>query len=248
MKKFIAYFDFLGFKDFIMNNPLDDQKQGMKHLYRDIELALSKRKTIPKPHGNVADLAEIRINCVNFSDTVVFWSNDDSVESFREILETSYNFNWHQNRYTFPVRGAIVYDEIIHVDFRITNVHSSKYNVNSLYGKGLVRAHLKAESQEWAGTVIDSTVIEYLKVKYPRYAAYLEEFAMEYEVPYKESYSLPGSEYALRLVAGNLNDETFKNVADGIVRNFGELRKDSQHPSAQKKLANTLEFLKKFKG
>lgn len=246
MKKFIAYFDFLGFKDFMMNNSFDEQRQGMQHIYRDIELALSKRKTVDSQHGRIADLSAIKINCINFSDTVVFWTNDNSLESFNELLETSYNFNWHQNLFTFPARGAIVYGDINHSDFREVSSFAGKYNVNSLYGRGLVDAYLKAESQQWAGTVIDGTVIEFLQGEKAEVEKLLEPFAVKFKIPYKNDSTI-APEYVLRLVKGSLNEFSFRNVSDGIRRNFSEYNKGIDHHSVQEKLNNTLEFLASFK-
>lgn len=244
MGKFIAFFDFLGFKDFVSNNSFEEQKQGMRNIYRDIELALSKRKTVDSPHGRIADLSSIKINCTNFSDTVVFWSNDNSIESFKEILETSYNFNWHQNIFTFPVRGALVYGDIFHSDFRTESNFSGKYNVNSVFGKGLVDAYQKAESQDWAGTVIDKTVIDFLKESENDYETLLEPFAVRHKVPYKIC-TVNSPEFALRIVEG-LNEESAKNLEFSIRRNFGELKKNADHPSAKQKLENTLSFLRTF--
>ena len=94
MKKFIAYFDYLGFKQFIENNDLDYQKRIMENNFRDIENALGQGKLKQPTHGAIADLANSNINCINFSDTIVFWTNDDSESSLIEIIEVAYKFNW----------------------------------------------------------------------------------------------------------------------------------------------------------
>jgi hypothetical protein len=44
MNRFIAYFDYLGFKKFIENNTLDYQKRIVVNNFRDIENALAKGK------------------------------------------------------------------------------------------------------------------------------------------------------------------------------------------------------------
>ena len=77
MKKFIAYFDYLGFKQFIENNDLSYQKSTVNMIFRDIESALSGGKTKDAPQGRIFDIAKSNINCINFSDTVVYWTNDD---------------------------------------------------------------------------------------------------------------------------------------------------------------------------
>jgi len=244
MKTFIAYFDYLGFKDFIMRNDLDYQKQVMRFIYRDIELALSKRKTKDGRSGRIADLSDLKISCVNFSDTVVFWTNDNSLASLVDLLETSYIFNWQQNLFTFPVRGALFYGEIFHSNFRERSAFEGLYNVNSVYGKGIVDAYLKAETLDWAGTAIDKDVVDFLKDEKADLTMTLDRFAKEYSIPYKEGRTL--QEYALRIVEGGLNSVAFENLKNSITRNFQEHNKDVNHPSAKRKLENTIKYLSTF--
>lgn len=101
MKKFIAYFDYLGFKQFIENNDLQYQKRIMGNNFRDIESAITQGKSVEAPHGVIADLSNHKVNCINFSDTVVFWTNDDSIQSLSEILEVAYKFNWQATTFFF---------------------------------------------------------------------------------------------------------------------------------------------------
>ena len=244
MEKFIAYFDYLGFKDFIENNDTDFQTQIMRNNFRDIEIALGKGETKPARGGVIADLGNSSINCMNFSDTVVFWTNDKSINSLNELLAVAYRFNWHCNGYTFPLRGAVVLGEIVHVDFRQESAKGGIYNINSLYGKGLVNAHLKADSQHWAGTVIDESVVNEIKANGISPAEYLTKFATLYKVPYKVKLENQHDEYVLNLVEGKLNEISFPNVSKHIVENFGYYNKSTDDPRVQEKINNTLEFLK----
>ncbi|MCQ6957721.1 hypothetical protein [Mucilaginibacter aquariorum] len=246
MKRFIAYFDYLGFKDFIEKNDLEFQHQIMNNNFRDIEIALSKGKTIETRRGFIPDIDESNINCMNFSDTVVFWTNDDSEESLREILRVAFTFNYHCIEFTFPLKGAIVYGEVTHVDFRQQNGGGGIYNINSFYGKGIIEAYLKAERQHWAGTVIDSSVIEEIISKELNPEEILKEVAKKYMVPYKEPIESQEEEYALRLVKGDLPEAAFQNVSKQIARNFGEYNKSVEHHTVQQKLANTITYLKSF--
>ena len=102
MNCFIAYFDYLGFKEFIENNDLDYQKKIIGNNFRDLESALGQGKIKDVHHGVIADLSNSKINCINFSDTVVFWTNDDSNESLKELLDVSYKFNWQAVDFFFP--------------------------------------------------------------------------------------------------------------------------------------------------
>ncbi len=245
-KNFIAYFDYLGYKSFIENNDLKEQARIMGNIFRDIENALGKGKLKDAPHGVIADLSNSKINCINFSDTIVFWTNDDSESSMFELLEVAYRFNWQCIDYFFPVRGSIVYDEIIHIGHKQESEAGGMYNINSVFGKGIVRAHGKAEYQNWAGSVMDNTFIEILLERGYDVDKILAPYAKKHMIPYKGGIKADYEEYALRLVNGNLNSKTLKNVSDGIRNNFGAYNKSVNNDSVQQKVENTLDFLKTF--
>lgn len=246
MNKFIAYFDFLGFKDFILNNDIEYQNQIMNNIYRDIESSLGNGKLIKSQKGLISDLSESRINCINFSDTIIFWTNDNTIESLKEITEVAYKFNWQAINFFFPVRGSLLYGEIIHADHRQYNVGGGKYNINSVFGRGIVEAHIKAESQDWAGSVIDQSVINYLIENNLEPTSFLSDYAKQYKIPYKTGIPIKNNEFAFRLVKGNLNGVGHKNLKNSIKRNFADHKKDISEPSVKIKLENTLEYIKSF--
>jgi hypothetical protein len=245
MSSFIAYFDYLGFKKFIENNTLDYQKRIVGNNFRDIESALGKGKTKPAKYGVIADLSESKINCINFSDTVVFWTNDDSTDSLVEILEVAHKFNWQAIDFFFPARGAIVYGEIVYIDFKQKNSTGGVYNINSVFGKGLVKAHEKAEMQHWAGTVFDESFINELVSRGYNPSDFLEPFAKKYIVPYKNKENNK-EEYVMNIIQGTLNSVALKNYGDGIKSNFSSHNKSIDNKDVQEKLSNTLKFLESY--
>ncbi len=241
MSTYIAYFDFLGFKDFIENNNLADQQKIMKKNYRDIELALSNGRTKRNENGiAIADISESKVNCINYSDTVVFWTKDDNTESFYELMRIASYYNTNTILRFFPTRGSIVCGELFHIDYRQDNACGSKYVLNSLFGKGLIDAYCKAENLNWAGCVIDNSVVE--KIKNTEFAIeMLLKYAVKYKVPYKENTGNQ-EEYVLRLF-GPLNKETFNNLKEDVERNFSDYNKSIDKQSVKDKLANTIKFL-----
>lgn len=245
MKKFIAYFDYLGFGQFIENNDLNYQKRIMGNIFRDIELALSNGKIKKATIGAIADMTQSKVNCINFSDTIVFWTNDDSNSSLIELLEVANRFNWQAILHFFPARGSVVYGEIEYVDFKQNNPAGGLYNINSVFGKGLVRAHKKAESQNWAGTVFDESIITELTLREYNLNDFLSPFAKKHKVPYKNEIMLP-DEYVMSIVQGTLNDEALKNFGDGIIRNFSSHKKSINNKDVQEKINNTINFLKSY--
>lgn len=243
MKKYIAYFDYLGFRQFIENNDLKEQKRGMSHRWRDIEQALSKEETIiAKSGAAIADLDKAKINCINFSDTVVFWTEDDSLESLREIMEVTYLFNWKTNVFFFPARGSLVHGEIEAPKFEYLSNSKTSYNINSVYGKGLISAYEKAESQDWAGTVLDNSVLEQIKKFSPEIDMYLDKMTIPYIIPYKKGIRKE-KEYVFRLVEGTLNKDSLEYRRQTIRDNFENYNKGPLDAGVLQKLNNTLEFL-----
>lgn len=245
MKKFIAYFDYLGFKQFIDNNDLEYQTRIVGNNFRDIENALGQGKLKEAPHGYIADLSNSQINCINFSDTVVFWTNDDSEASLMEILEVAHKFNWQAVDFFFPARGAVVYGEIVYVDFKQKNQSGGLYNINSVFGKGLVRAHEKAEKQHWAGTVLDGSFIDELVNRGYDIDTFLKPYAKKFKVPYKNGLEIP-DEFVMRIIKGQLNDEAFKNYGNGIRENFARHNKSTDNQDVKEKIENTIKFLASF--
>ncbi len=243
MKKFIAYFDYLGFKQFIENNDLEYQKRIVNNNFRDMETALSQEKRTEGNRGVIADLSAHKINCINFSDTVVYWSNDDSDSSLAEILKVAYIFNWQTTLHFFPARGALAFGEIEYVDFVHKNSNGGIYNLNSLFGKGLVIAHEKAESQQWSGTVLDITFTEEIERRGFVLETLLKPYAKKHKIPYKNN-PPQVEEYALRLIKPPLNQVAFQNLSGLIRDNFAKHNKETSSDDVQIKIDNTLNFLK----
>ena len=247
MKKFIAYFDFLGYKEFILNNDSKHLRLRARHILRDIEISLGQGKYQDPQNGViVADLSLTRINCLNISDTVIFWTNDASIESLEELLLVAYEFNWRQIIYNFPVRGVICCDEIQMISGQQKNQAGAIYSPNLIYGHGLVKAHLKAENLNWAGSVIDKTLIEQIdgKVDVQRF---LEPFAKLYHVPYKVYEQDIQEEFALNINKGGLNETAFNNTKDSIISAFSSDNKSIDKPRVQEILTNTIAFLETFR-
>ncbi|MFY8069003.1 MAG: hypothetical protein ACOVMG_02805 [Flavobacterium sp.] len=245
---FIAYFDFLGFKEFILNNSDENElMRRMGHIFRDIEFALGLGK-IQEPKNGVilADLSESKINALNISDTVVFWTNDTTKESLQELIKVAYEFNWKENLYNFPIRGSISKGKIRIVNGSKKNDFGGSYGVSCLYGKGIVNAHLKAESQDWAGTVIDNSILEEFSTEI-EINAFFEPFAVKHKVPYKENRVIDSEEFVLRLIKGTLNETSYISTKDNIERVFNQDNKSTSHPSVQRKIKNTIDFLDIFK-
>lgn len=248
-KKFIAYFDFLGFKDFIERNDIETQKIGINKIYLEIEEALSEGKFKITSKGALPDISKSDINCINFSDTVIFWTNTTSVEELDALLKVTHLFNAHCNLYTFPVRGALVYGNAYDYIHNYLNNKKKGYNVNSIFGNAIILAHNKAENQDWAGTVIDNSIIEYLEEINLDENKTLLKYAKKHYVPYKIKPENQIEEWIFNFVKNGqkINEDIYKRIEKRLLENFSNYNKRVTSALVKEKIINTVSFLKTYK-
>jgi hypothetical protein len=242
MKRYIGYFDYLGYKEFILKNETDYVRRRVEHILRDIEMSLGKElKQMPNNPGVlIANLQTASVNCLNISDTVIFYTDDDSENSFIELVETANEFNWRNNLYHFPVRGIITLEEFEIITDDYVNDQGVIYKPNIMYGKGLVLSHIKCDLQEWAGCCIDNAVIDANIGKATMQI--IDEKAIKYVVPLKKSNFGRFSEYALRLYTGGANATYLENKTKDIIGIFHSDHKEVDY-RVQSKIDNTVAFL-----
>lgn len=59
------------------------------------------------------NLRAATINSIVFSDTLIFWTNDDTAKSFLQLINVVSNlFLWNTNSFHIPLRGAITYGSL----------------------------------------------------------------------------------------------------------------------------------------
>ncbi len=248
MKKcFIAYFDFLGYKQFINNNSNEDIEHGVNNILIDIEFATARNQIQPTKHGLVfADLNNHKINCLNVSDTVVFWTNDCDLASFHELLEVAYNFNIKEICYNFPTRGAIICGEIGYRFGSDKNQVGGALDIRCLYGKGIVNAHYLAENQSWAGCVIDQSCSKEFSDN-SDFNDLILKYSKKYNVPFKSPPNYIQEYYVLNLVEGSLDEVSYQNRKSSILSSFSKYNKKIENVRVKKIIDNTIKFLDIYK-
>ena len=240
---YLTYFDLLGFKEFINNNDNGYIEDRMSQIFRDMELSLTRRKTIftnSVPKMAIPDLSSMKVNCINISDTVLYWTNDLNPKSLVHLFFVSYCFNQSFNLYNFPVRGCMTKGLVNHVMGDDKSSNDFLYSVRCLYGKGVVAAHNRAESQQWAGTVIDKPVMEDLQNYL--YEDILNNYTIKYRVPYK--FGDTGCDELVFKLENRVNDQThLSKLKEHISSVFSRDNKSIENESVKVKLENTLKFL-----
>jgi hypothetical protein len=130
-----------------------------------------------------------------------------------------------------------------YVDFKYENQNDNVYNINSIFGQGLVDAHLKSEAQSWAGAVIDKSILDQMNFL-GLDETFLDEYAKKYKVPYKNNINI--EEYAFKLVSGDLSMTGYNNVSANITSNFAKYNKPTDSARVREIITNTINYLETF--
>lgn len=238
---YLAYFDFMGFKQFILNNEDEVLIRRMGHIFRDIEICMGQGEFQEPKNGVIlADISKAKINCLNISDTVLFWTNDLSEESLIELIQVANDFNMREISHNFPLRGSVVKGTIKIVSGKDQTEQGGSYSVQCLYGKGLVEAHDLAENQEWAGTIIHDAVYSDLNY-YDIGKELIKKYIVDYDVPIKDNLTRKSKVFKIREEISN--DEHLKNVLASIENVFALDNKGIDNKSVQNKIKNTKDFV-----
>ncbi len=125
-KRFVAFFDVLGFSDQIQRT---SAKNVMKEYSKFIQ-------DLSKSEGS-------ELNAFISSDSIIVYTEDLSVESFKSIVDYSGRLFVRAFRNHFPLRGAIDGGEFEISDDRLVYV-----------GRALIRAYKAASSQKLSGVIL----------------------------------------------------------------------------------------------
>jgi len=128
-ERWLAYFDILGFSALIEKH----------HPYFILEMYEDALKA-----SHIPQSAEI--NRIHFSDTFVFYSADDTPQSYAWMQSVAKNFVYTCVYKSIPLRGAIAFGEFY-----------ANEEKNIYFGKAFIEAYQEAESQDWIGLVLTKT-------------------------------------------------------------------------------------------
>ena len=207
----MSYFDRLGFADYSKQNALEK-------VHSETFYYLTHAKEAARDIANV--------EFVWFSDTIIFYSADDSQSSFRAVAGVSRSFFDELLIERIPVRGALAFGDF----------YGDKAS-GLFFGKALVDACKYGEKFNWLGFVLHHTALERMAelgqpvsdLTYKRWDA--EYVGKEPVVAYLAG---PGSIMPLPEISGNPYLEALEAMAA-----------DTHCESHKRKYTNTIEFLKR---
>ena len=231
-KRFVAFFDVLGFSSWV-------KSEGSKEVFTYIRgyMNLMIRSSLPKFKVNPdmsVDLEESNIGYINFSDSIVFYTQDDSYECFKTLLHVCGEFmNVVILGPTRMIRGAIAYGDFY-----------ADPESNAYVGQALIDAYKLEGLQEFLACSIHSSVEEL-----PMFRDILKEFP-NYIV--KSLITLRGKNtipYCINWISKDVGgSHNVKNCLEschksGLIAlkdDLGELEK------LNRRIKNTLEFVNEY--
>jgi hypothetical protein len=203
----IAYFDLLGFRSLVENRSIWEVRKCYEEALDEVN-----RKCYWTP-------------AMWFSDTFLFYTQDDSRDSFGKIVGASEGFFRRMLKNLIPVRGCLAFGEFY------------AGPKGTLFGPALIKAYDEAEAQDWLGFILseeaENKVKQYEINGRSVYDNLREHYFREYDVPFKKVESQRGQEprsieYRRRLV---------------YTINLGSPRHGSEDPESARLLWNDLDHM-----
>ena len=167
MKKFIAYFDILGYGDRIKNKSIDEEYEIQKEIIEDIVKIIENNAT-----------KRTDFCTMHFSDTHIFYTKDVSEDAFEIIIKSSLIFMLlaavRKHPY-LPLRGVINYGDFM-----------GDYDRSIFIGEGLREAYALEKRQEWMGCFLSDSCYEQAK-NFEIFKEFAKKLVLvKYSVPFKD--------------------------------------------------------------
>jgi hypothetical protein len=147
--RYVAFFDMLGFKEAIRKD-LDEAWGALEDLRVSMEGALN---FYTKTNQNIIFTrigTDDRTMAINFSDSILIFTKEDTVEDLHRILIASAGFFGKSLHRCIPLRGGISY-----------GAFNFNFEKNLFCGPPLIRAYELGQSAQWSGIIIDDEVAEH---------------------------------------------------------------------------------------
>ncbi|WP_028524118.1 hypothetical protein [Runella limosa] len=255
--KYLAHIDILGFKQMLKkNNQSELERIFEKNIKPSIQDSLIANAGSDRYEwqldGTLArNLRAATINSIVFSDTLIFWTNDDTAKSFLQLINVISNlFHLNTNYFHIPLRGAIAYGSLKFEDplFVLPNAQIKQ---TALFGEAIVDAYELEQIQNWLGCAISRKSIDAFHSSNPSEEEKELFFKniIDYSVPIKKISKFFGFQYVkkshmdmsvLQWVDSRDINITKENVYKCFTINTGT---EKFNPDVKCKFDNTMKFV-----
>jgi hypothetical protein len=144
--RYVAFFDMLGFKEAVKRD-LDEAWGALEDLRVSMEENLNM--FIKTPDQIIIKNNNDRVIATNFSDSVLIFTQGNTIEDLHRILLTSAGFFARSLHRCVLLRGAISY-----------GTFNYNFEKNLFCGLPLIKAYELGQNAQWSGIIIDDKVAE----------------------------------------------------------------------------------------
>jgi hypothetical protein len=164
---YLAFLDILGFKNIALAHSHEHLKSVYQRFCEAIEHGLSNGKYVLSDAGETKyigpDVRQTAVNSLLVSDSILIWTDNNSAESFSNIVKAVRSLLAFSIIDGIPLRGAISIGSFTSV---LNQWPSQTHNFqHSLFGKAIIEAAEAEKKQEWCGCEITESAISFYRNK-----------------------------------------------------------------------------------
>lgn len=225
-RKWVSYFDLLGFKHFVREHPPE-------RVFAAYSICLEEFKRHEKREKNWSSSLKL----IHFSDSFLIYTPDDTAGSFAALESASrWFFNFVLLRGDgFPLRGAMACDEF----------YADKSN-GVFFGKALVEAHEYGEKFDWIGFVLSPSAVCRMANSEVNLPANERLNYREWNAPAKRVVEKRVVTVEERITAYLIGASSSINDQNIYIPKLESMAQRADDPGVKAKYFNTIRFLKHF--
>lgn len=143
-KRFVAFFDIMGFKDLVQRNSHIDIFEKLKQLKTTLKgLETIINKTLIEQYN----VKPLQTRSITFSDSIVVFSQGDEFSDAIKMMRDSYLILQTATEMGVPIKGALSYGEI-----------SVDFEQSLFFGQPIIDAYLLQEELQMYTAVLDNSI------------------------------------------------------------------------------------------
>jgi hypothetical protein len=252
---YVAFLDILGFKRVASVHSHEHLKSVYQKFSETIVHGLSNGKYVLSKDGETEcigpDVRQATVNSLLVSDSILIWTDDNSAESFGNIVKAVRSLLAFSMIDGIPLRGAISIGPLSSI---LNQWPTQTQNFqHSVFGKAIVDAAEIEKKQEWSGCEISKAAIEFYKSKCFEGESLIEKkLILSYPVPRKnesteiDGYVIDWVNHPQTGIDANVVRDAFAPPFNPDVNEQDKFKMD-EWPKVKIKLCNTLKFVKHVK-
>jgi hypothetical protein len=252
---YVAFLDILGFKKIAIAHSHEHLKSVYQKFSEAILHGLSNGKYVSFHDGQTEcfgpDIRQATVNSLLVSDSILIWTDDNSAESFKNIVIAVQSLLAFSIMDGIPLRGAISIGSFTSI---LNQWPSQTHNLqHSLFGKVIAEASDAEKRQEWCGCEITKAAVDFYRSKCSVVEPlFKNKLILHYPVPRKNE-DAGADGFAIDWVNHPQTGINAQVVADAFAPpinpdpNEWEKDKIEWKKNVEIKLTNTLKFLKQVR-